>query len=196
MDDELEAAAGLASLASYDAAPAGRGKPRASCKTAALPKKKEELMPEERGVDAQGLPSLPLSECHQRAGEVPRAICRPLGGVGELWRTMGMIRKKDLREEKHRQKKKEQMNDFMKIQRRRLEMDAEKQAKMLELEEAKKAKMLEIEAANAKTKAKEVALASMKMGVEMMKVDLNTMSPRKRLWFEKMQVKMLKFDQL
>ncbi|KAE8806390.1 hypothetical protein D1007_17443 [Hordeum vulgare] len=50
-----------------------------------------------------------------------------------------------------------------------VEMDAEKQAKMLELEEAKQAKMLEIEAANAKTKAKEVTLASMKTGVEIMK---------------------------
>ena len=54
--------------------------------------------------------------------------------------------------------------------------------------------MLEIEAANTKTKAKEVALASMMTGVEIMKVDLNTMSPRKRPWFEKMQADMLKFD--
>ena len=57
-----------------------------------------------------------------------------------------------------------------------------------------KAKMLEIEAANAKTKAKEVALASMMTWVEIMKVDLNTVSPRKRPWFEKMQADMLKFD--
>ena len=52
------------------------------------------------------------------------------------------------------------MNAFMEIQRRRLEMDAEKQAKMLEMETKKQAKMLEIEAANAKTKTKEVAIAS------------------------------------
>ncbi|KAE8768496.1 Lectin-domain containing receptor kinase A4.3 [Hordeum vulgare] len=70
------------------------------------------------------------------------------------------------------------------------------QAKMLELEEAKQAKMIEIEATNAKTKAKEVALASMETGVEIMKVRLNTVLPRNRLWFEKMQAKMLKFDQL
>ena len=44
--------------------------------------------------------------------------------------------------------------------------------------------MLEIEAANAKTKAKEVALASMMTVVEIMKVD--TVSPRNRPWFEKM----------
>ena len=41
------------------------------------------------------------------------------------------------------------MNAFMEIQRRRLEMDAEKQAKMLEMEAEKQARMLEIEAANA-----------------------------------------------
>ena len=61
------------------------------------------------------------------------------------------------------------------------------------MEVEKQAKMLEIEAANAKTKAKEVALASMMTGVEIMKVDLNTVSPRKRPWFEKMQADMLKF---
>ncbi|XBI55201.1 hypothetical protein VPH35_037068 [Triticum aestivum] len=70
----------------------------------------------------------------------------------------------------------------------------EKQAKMLEIEARKQANMLEIEATNAKTKAKEVALASMMTGVEIMKVDLNTMSPRKRSWFEKMQADMLKFN--
>ncbi|KAE8777412.1 Protein UXT-like protein [Hordeum vulgare] len=86
------------------------------------------------------------------------------------------------------------MNAFMKIQRRRLEMGAEKQAMMLEMEADKQTKMLEIEAANAKTKAKEVALASMMTGVEIMKVDLNTVSPRKRPWFEKMHADMLKID--
>ena len=85
------------------------------------------------------------------------------------------------------------MNAFMEIQRRRLEMVAEKQTRLLEMEAEKQAKMLEIEAANAKTKAKEVALAMM-TGVEIMKVDLNTVSPRKRQWFEKMQADMLKFD--
>ncbi|KAE8797923.1 Protein UXT-like protein [Hordeum vulgare] len=73
-------------------------------------------------------------------------------------------------------------------------MEAEKQAQMLEMEAEKQAKMLEIEAANAKTKAKEVALASMMTGVQIMKVDLNTVSPRKRPWFENMQANMLNFD--
>ncbi|XBI77680.1 hypothetical protein VPH35_070744 [Triticum aestivum] len=106
----------------------------------------------------------------------------------------GMMNKKDSREEERRCFKAEQMDPFMVIQRRMLELDAEKQAKMFELEAEKQAKMLEIEAANAKTKAKEVALASMMTGVEIMKVDLNTVSPRKRPWFEKMQADMLKFD--
>ncbi|KAE8804547.1 C2 domain-containing protein [Hordeum vulgare] len=90
----------------------------------------------------------------------------------------GMITKKDSREEKSRQEREEQMNAFLEIQRRRLDMEAEKQARMLEMEAEKQAQMLEIEAANAMTKAKEVALASMKIGVEIMKVDLNTVSPR------------------
>ncbi|KAE8783501.1 C2 domain-containing protein [Hordeum vulgare] len=120
---------------------------------------------------------------------------RDMTSIALLEKVEDMI-SKDLREEKRRQEKEEQMNAFIKIQRRRLEMDAEKQAKMLELEKAKQVKMLEIEAANAKTKAKKVALASMKMGVEIMKVHLNNVLPTKRLWFEKMHAEMLKFDQL
>ncbi|KAE8775574.1 Lectin-domain containing receptor kinase A4.3 [Hordeum vulgare] len=92
----------------------------------------------------------------------------------------GMMTKKDSSEKKHRKDKEEQMNAFMEIQRRGLEMEAEKQDRMLEMEANKQAKILEIEAANAKTKTKEV--------------DLNTVSPRKRSWFEKMQADMLKFD--
>ncbi|KAE8816181.1 Eyes absent-like protein 4 [Hordeum vulgare] len=113
-----------------------------------------------------------------------------------LEKVEGKISKKDLRKQKRRQEKEEQMHAFMEIQRRRLEMDVERQAKMLELEEAEQAKMLDIEATNARTKTKEAALASMKTGAEIMKIDLNTVSPRKRLWFEKMQTEMFKFDQL
>ncbi|KAE8815215.1 Lectin-domain containing receptor kinase A4.3 [Hordeum vulgare] len=162
---------------------------------------------------------------HQRRGEVLGAICRPQVawseasreevGDGEKARprgktnskkedkqdaasialiatVKGMITKKDSREEKLRQEREKQMNAFLDIQRRRLDMKAEKQAQM---EAEKQAKMLEIEAANAKTKAKEVALASMMTGVEIVKVDLNTVSLRKRPWFEKMQADMLKFDE-
>ncbi|KAE8809868.1 C2 domain-containing protein [Hordeum vulgare] len=119
---------------------------------------------------------------------------RDTTSIALLEKVEGIISKKDLREEKRWQEKEEKKHVFMKIQRRRLEIDAERQAKMLELEELKQAKMLEIEATNAKTKAKEVALASMNTGVQIMKVDLNTVSPRKRLWFKKMQAKMLKIS--
>ncbi|XBI83266.1 hypothetical protein VPH35_091787 [Triticum aestivum] len=100
-----------------------------------------------------------------------------------------MMTKKDSREEKRRKDKEEQMNAFTEIQRRTFEMVEEKQTRMPEMEAEKQVKMLKIEAANAKTKAKEVALASMKTGVEIMKVDLNTVSPKKRSWFEKMQAR-------
>ncbi|KAE8815620.1 C2 domain-containing protein [Hordeum vulgare] len=56
----------------------------------------------------------------------------------------GMITKKDSREEKRRQEREEQINVFLKIQRRRFDMEAEKQARMLEMEAEKQAKMLEI----------------------------------------------------
>jgi hypothetical protein len=39
-----------------------------------------------------------------------------------------------------------------------------------------------------------VALASMMTWMKIMKVDLNTVSSRKRPWFEKMQADMLNFD--
>ncbi|KAE8802482.1 Phospholipid-transporting ATPase 1 [Hordeum vulgare] len=116
----------------------------------------------------------------------------------------GMMTKRDSRKKKHRQDKEEEMNAFMKIQRmlemeaekqtRMLEMEAEKETRMLEMKVEKQAKMVKIKAANAKTKAKEVALASMMTGMEIMKMDLDTVSAIKRSWFEKMQVDMLKFD--
>ncbi|KAE8809753.1 C2 domain-containing protein [Hordeum vulgare] len=107
----------------------------------------------------------------------------------------GMMTNKDSREEKQSQDKEEKMNAFfMEMQRRRLEMEAEKQVGMLEMEAEKQAKMLEIEAANAETKAKEVALASTMVGVKIMKLDLNTVTPRKRPWFDKIQNDMVKFD--
>ena len=53
--------------------------------------------------------------------------------------------------------------------------------------------MLEIEATNAKTKAEEVVLTSMMTGLEIRKVDLSMVSPRKRPLFEK-KADLLKFD--
>ncbi|KAE8778709.1 putative serine/threonine-protein kinase [Hordeum vulgare] len=76
----------------------------------------------------------------------------------------GMMTKKETREEKPRQDKIEHMKAFMEIQRRILELDAEKQIKKLEMEAEKQRNMLEMEATNAKTKAKEVTLAPMMMG--------------------------------
>ncbi|XBH68033.1 hypothetical protein VPH35_096292 [Triticum aestivum] len=137
----------------------------------------------------EGEPSRPRGKTNSKKEDKRDAASNALIASME-----GMMNKKDSRKEERRCFKTEQMDAFMEIQRRMLEMDAEKQAKMFELEAEKQAKMLEIEAANAKTKAKEVALASMMTGMEIMKVDLDAVSPRKRPWFEKMQTDMLKFD--
>ena len=144
---------------------------------------------ESRGDVGEGEPARPRGKTNSKKEDKRDAATNAL-----IASVDGMMNKKDSREEERRRFKAEQMDAFMEIQRRRLDLDAEKQAKMFELEAEKQAKMLEIEAANAKTKAKEVALASMMTGVEIMKVDLNTVSPRKRPWFEKMQADMLKFD--
>jgi hypothetical protein len=92
----------------------------------------------------------------------------------------GMITGKDSREEKRRQDKDEQVRAFREIQEKKLALKTERQAKMLAIEELKAA-----------TKAREVQLAAMKQGAEILMVDLTTVSPRKRPWFEKMQADML-----
>ncbi|KAE8816509.1 Phospholipid-transporting ATPase 1 [Hordeum vulgare] len=118
---------------------------------------------------------------------------RDAASIALIATVKGMMTKKDSREEKHRQDKEEQMNAFMKIQKRRLEMQA-KNSRMLEMEAEKQAKMIEIEAVNGKTKTKEVALASMMMGVETMKVDLHIRIIKEEVVFKKMQADMFKFD--
>ncbi|KAE8774264.1 C2 domain-containing protein [Hordeum vulgare] len=219
MDDDLKAAAAIGPFASSDAAAEARGKSRAPRKAAAPPKKKrkELLMPEERDVEVikdeekfkaqyAALKSRGGKQTVEEVGDGENA--RPRGKTNSkeedkrdaasnalIASVEGMMSKKDSRKEERRCYKQEQMNAFMEIQRRRLEMDAEKQVKMLEMEAEKQAKMLEIKVADTKTKAKEVALASMMTGEEIMKVDLNTVSLRKRPWFEKMQADMLKFDE-
>ncbi|KAE8806680.1 Lectin-domain containing receptor kinase A4.3 [Hordeum vulgare] len=95
----------------------------------------------------------------------------------------GMIIDKDSRKEKRRQDKEEQIRAFMDIQKKKLALEAEKQAKMLKIEDNK-----------ATTRAIEVWLACMTKGVEIMKVDFSTVSSRKRSWFEKMQADMLNLD--
>ncbi|KAE8793441.1 Phospholipid-transporting ATPase 1 [Hordeum vulgare] len=82
----------------------------------------------------------------------------------------GMIANEDSREEKRRQDKEEQIRAFVEIQNKKLALEAEKQAKMVEIET---------------TKAREVQLAGMMKGVEIMKVDLSMVFPRKWSWFEK-----------
>ncbi|XBH80354.1 hypothetical protein VPH35_106111 [Triticum aestivum] len=136
----------------------------------------------------EGKPARPRGKTNSKEGKQDAATNALIASLDV------MMNKKDSGEGERRRFKAEQMDAFMEIQRRRLDLDAEKQAKMFELEAAKQAKMLEIEDSNAKTKPKEVALASMMTGVEIMKVDLNALSPRKRPWFEKMQADMLKFD--
>ncbi|KAE8798493.1 hypothetical protein D1007_26168 [Hordeum vulgare] len=58
----------------------------------------------------------------------------------------------------------------------------------------KQAKMLEIEAIKAGHQSKRSPAPLHEKEVEIMKVDLSTVSPRKRSWFEKMQVDMLNLD--
>ncbi|KAE8790632.1 Protein UXT-like protein [Hordeum vulgare] len=181
MDDDLglDAAAGLASLASSD-----KVKPHAPQK-AATPKPKKVLTPEQRAKESA------KRKDRRHAADVrdeviaAAAVQQEVTNARVAAATRETLCMLGLNPSQH---------TFMKIQRRRPDMEAEKQARMLEMEAEKQAKMLEIEAANAKTKAKEVALASMMTAVEIMKVDLNTVSPRKRPWFEKMQADMLKFD--
>ncbi|KAE8770332.1 Phospholipid-transporting ATPase 1 [Hordeum vulgare] len=123
----------------------------------------------QRGGEVQGIICRPLGrrgkEVVEDHGDDEKARARgktiskkedkqDAASIALLEKVEGMIRNKDLREEKRQQEKDEQMNAFMKIQRRRLEMDAERQAKMFELEEVKQSKMLEIEATNARQRRK------------------------------------------
>lgn len=94
-----------------------------------------------------------------------------------------MIINKDSREEKRRQDKDEQIRAFMDMQKKKLTLGEEKQAKMLD-----------IEATKAATRAREVWLVCMTKGGKIMKVDLSTVCSRKRYWFENMYTDMLKLD--
>ncbi|KAF7069517.1 hypothetical protein CFC21_075140 [Triticum aestivum] len=121
----------------------------------------------------------------------------------------GMMSQKDVRDEKKRQSKDEQMKQYLDLQRQKLEMEeAAKRRKIdmgeaarqrqLDMEEAARQRQLDIEADNVKarqrqldikatntaTKAKEVALA-------IMSVDLSKMSDKTRAWFEARQKEML-----
>ncbi|KAE8771880.1 Helicase SKI2W [Hordeum vulgare] len=80
----------------------------------------------------------------------------------------GMIANKDSKE-KRDQDKEEQIRAFIQVQNKKLTLEAEKQAKMLEIDVIKAA-----------TKAREVRLACMMKGIEIMKVGLSMVSPKKR----------------
>ncbi|XP_044950696.1 stress response protein NST1-like [Hordeum vulgare subsp. vulgare] len=113
----------------------------------------------------------------------------------------GMMSQKDMRDEKKRQSKDEQMKQYLELQRKKLEMEEAVKKRKIDLEEAARQRQLDIEAANvearkrqldieatnAATKAKEVALA-------IMSVDLIKMSEKTRSWFEAMQKEMFDAD--
>ncbi|XBH96109.1 hypothetical protein VPH35_086567 [Triticum aestivum] len=121
----------------------------------------------------------------------------------------GMMSHKDVRDEKKRQSKDEQMKQYLDLQRQKLEMEEAAKKRKIDMEEAARQRQLDmeeaarqrqldieadnvkarqrqldIEATNATTKAKEVALA-------IMSVDLSKMSDKTRAWFEAKQKEML-----
>ncbi|XP_073357689.1 uncharacterized protein [Aegilops tauschii subsp. strangulata] len=110
----------------------------------------------------------------------------------------GMMSQKDVRDEKKRQSKDEQMKQYLDLQRKKLEMEEATKKRKIDMEEAARQRQLDIEADNVKarqrqldieatnaaTKAKEVALA-------IMSVDLSKMSDKMRAWFEARQKEML-----
>ncbi|XBH57987.1 hypothetical protein VPH35_079504 [Triticum aestivum] len=114
----------------------------------------------------------------------------------------GMMSQKDVRDEKKRQSKDEQMKQYLDLQRKKLEIEEAAKKRKIDMEEAARQRQLDmeeaarqrqldieadnvkarqrqldIEATNAATKAKEVALA-------IMSVDLLKMSDKTRAWFE------------
>ncbi|XBH78688.1 hypothetical protein VPH35_104854 [Triticum aestivum] len=121
----------------------------------------------------------------------------------------GMMSHKDVRDEKKRQSKDEQMKQYLDLQRQKLEMEEAAKKRKIDMEEAARQRQLDmeeaarqrqldieadnvkarqrqldIEATNAAIKAKEVALA-------IMSVDLSKMSDKMRAWFEAKQKEML-----
>ncbi|XP_037431457.1 uncharacterized protein LOC119298004, partial [Triticum dicoccoides] len=115
----------------------------------------------------------------------------------------GMMSHKDVRDEKKRQSKDEQMKQYLDLQRQKPEMEEAAKKRKIDMEEAARQKQLDIEADNVKarqrqlnieatnaaTKAKEVALA-------IMSVDLSKMSDKTRAWFEAKQKEMLDVEGL
>ncbi|XBJ19308.1 hypothetical protein VPH35_010296 [Triticum aestivum] len=115
----------------------------------------------------------------------------------------GMMSQKDVRDEKKRQSKDEQMKQYLELQTKKLEMEEASNRGKIDMEEAARQRQLDIEADNVKasqrqldikatnaaTKAKEVTLA-------IMSVDFSKMSEKTRAWFEARQKDMLDADGL
>ena len=115
----------------------------------------------------------------------------------------GMMSQKDVRDEKKRQSKDEQIKQYLDLQRKKLEMEEAAKKRKIDMEEVSRQRQFDIEAANvtarqrqldieatnAATKAKEVALA-------IMSVDLTKMSEKTRSWFEARQKEMFDADGL
>ncbi|XBI40507.1 hypothetical protein VPH35_125093 [Triticum aestivum] len=115
----------------------------------------------------------------------------------------GMMSQKDVRDEKKRQSKEEQMKQYLDRQTKKLEMEEAAKRRKIDMKEATRQRQLDIEADNVKarqrqldieatnaaTKAKEVALA-------IMSVDLSKMSDKTRAWFEAKQKEMLEAEGL
>ena len=115
----------------------------------------------------------------------------------------GMVSQKDVRDEKKRQSKDEQMKQYLELQRKKFEMEEAAKKRKIDMEKVFPQRQLNIEAANvtarqrqldigatnAATKAKEVSLATMS-------VDLTKMSEKTRSWFEARQKEMFDADGL
>ncbi|XBI65496.1 hypothetical protein VPH35_045328 [Triticum aestivum] len=143
------------------------------------------------------------------------------GGDGEaLKRPRGKINSKDVRDEKKRQSKEEQMKQYLDLQRKKLEMeeaakrrkidmeeaawqrqlDMEEAARQrqLDIEEAARQRQLDIEADNVKARQRQLdieatnaATKAKEVALAVMSVDLSKMSDKTRAWFEAKQKEML-----
>ncbi|KAE8814664.1 Helicase SKI2W [Hordeum vulgare] len=111
MDDDLEAAAAINFMASFIAAAEATGKARPPARP-----------PRDHGGEKARMWGKTNSKKEDR---------RDAASISLVEKVKAMISKKDMKEEKRRQEKEEQMHAFMEIQRMRLEMNAERQAKML-----------------------------------------------------------------
>ena len=64
----------------------------------------------------------------------------------------GMMSQKDVRDEKKRQSKDEQMKQYLDLQRKKLEMEEAAKRRKIDMEEVSRQRQLDIEAANVKAR--------------------------------------------